>query len=401
MAPGFLAEYREVHAPPYRAPLPTSPPVSIVRGDVIVAGLGVMGSAAAHQAAKRGLAVIGLDRFQVPHDRGSSHGETRNIRQAIYESPAYVPLLKRAFDLWLELERESETPLLRLTGRMMMGQPGGRAISGALATARHHDLPIEVVSAAEVARRYPAFAPSDDMIGIYEERAGMLFAEPCVQAQLEQARRFGADLHFDEPLLEWRAVSGGIEVTTPRGRYGAARLVLAVGAWLPPRMPELPLTVERQVLLWFSPRAPQHLSPDRCPIFLWELGSDFTLYGVPLWGDGVKVARHHGGELTTVDTVRREIDDRDIAPVRAVLERHMPSAAGPFLRARTCVYTNTPDGHFIIDRHPEHEAVTVVSPCSGHGFKYAAAVGEAVAQLVAGQPTSVDLSPFRIDRFRP
>jgi sarcosine oxidase len=374
---------------------------ALTRCDVLIAGLGVMGSAVAHHAARRGLRVIGLDRFHPPHEHGSSHGETRNIRQAIYESPGYVPLLQRAFALWEELERESGRSLLRITGRMMMGSPEGRAIAGAIATARQFGLPIEVVDAAEVARRFPAFAPSADMVGVYEVRAGMLFAEPCVEAQLDQARRFGADFRFDEPLLSWRAGPGGVEVTTSRGRYAADTLVLATGAWLPGLLPSLPLTVERQVLLWFAPRDhAERFAPDHCPIYLWELGPDFTLYGVPLWGDGIKVARHHGGEATTVDTVRREVDERDIAPIRAALERHMPSAAGRFVRARTCVYTNTPDLHFIIDRHPEHPAVLVVSPCSGHGFKYAAAIGEAVAQLAADEVPRVDLSPFRLDRFR-
>lgn len=376
-------------------------PTALTRCDVLVAGLGVMGSAVAHHAARRGLRVIGLDRFHPPHDRGSSHGETRNIRQAIYESPGYVPLLQRAFDLWEELERESGRSLLRITGRMMMGSPEGRAIAGAIATARQFDLPIEVVDAAEVTRRFPAFAPSADMVGVYEARAGMLFAEPCVEAQLAQARRFGADFRFDEPLLSWRAGPGGVEVTTSQSRYAADKLVLATGAWLPALLPSLPLSVERQVLLWFAPRDhAERFGPDRCPIYLWEIGPDFTLYGVPFWGDGIKVARHHGGEATTVDTVRRDVDDRDIAPIRAALERHMPSAAGRFVRARTCVYTNTPDLHFIIDRHPEHPAVLVVSPCSGHGFKYAAAIGEAVAQLAADEVPRVDLSPFRLDRFR-
>jgi len=379
---------------------PSRYPPSVIHCDVLVAGLGVMGSAVAHHAARRGLRVVGLDRFTVPHDRGSSHGETRNIRQAIYENPRYVPLLKRAFDLWRALEAEAGRPLMRLTGRMMIGRPDGYAISGAIVTARQHQLPIEVLSAADVAQRYPAFRPDDDMVGVYEQRAGMLFAEECVGAQLECARRHGADLRFDEPLLEWRASGGGVEVRTARHHYGAERLVLAVGGWLPGLMPALPLAIERQVLLWFEPREqPEMFAPDRFPIYLCELAPDFTIYGVPFWGDGLKVARHHGGEPCDIETVRRDVDERDIAPVRAALERCLPAAAGRFLRGRTCVYTNTPDRHFIIDRHPDHDAVLVVSPCSGHGFKYAAAIGEAVAEIVGGGPATHDLSLFRLDRF--
>lgn len=374
----------------------------MIRCDVLVAGLGVMGSAVAYHSAGRGLKVVGLDRFQVPHDRGSSHGETRNIRQAIYESPGYVPLLKRAFDLWQELEIESGRPLIRLTGRMMIGRPGGFAIDGAITTARECHLPIEVLTAAEVTRRYPVFEPAEDMVGVYEEKAGMLFAEECVRAQLDQARRLGADLRYYEPLLEWRVVGGGVEARTARERYVTNRLVLAMGAWLPEFVPELPLAIERQVLLWFEPQARlTEFAPDRFPIYLCELAPDFTIYGVPFWGDGLKVARHHGGESCTIETVRRDIDDRDVAPVRGALERYLPAAAGRFLRGRTCVYTNTPDRHFIIDHHPDHEAVLLVSPCSGHGFKYAAAIGEAVAEIVAGGPATHDLALFRLDRFRP
>ena len=367
--------------------------------EVLVAGLGVMGSAAAHHAARLGARVIGIDQFSIPHDRGSSHGETRNIRQAIYESPGYVPLLRRAFALWRELEAESGRPLLRLTGRMMMGRPDGAAMSGALATARQYQLPIEVLSATEVRHRYPVFEPSDEMIGLFENEAGMLLVEPCLTSHLELARRRGAAIHFEETLLGWTPSGRGVEVRTSRTTYLTDRLVLALGAWLPNFLPTLPLTIERQVLLWFEPRARREdFFPEVFPIYLWELG-DITIYGVPFWGDGLKMARHHGGQSCTADTVRRDIDTADIAMVRGPLERHMPLGMGRFLRGQTCVYTNTPDRHFIIDRHPAHEAVIVASPCSGHGFKYATAVGEAAAQLALDIPPTVDLGMFRAGRF--
>jgi sarcosine oxidase len=374
----------------------------MIRCDALVAGLGVMGSAATYHLARRGVSVVGLDQYPVPHGHGSSHGETRNIRQAIYEAPEYVPLLLRAFELWQELETESRRSLLRLTGRIMLGEPDGRAIQGARESARRFGLQLDELSAQEVRRRYPTLEPTDEMIGIFEHRAGMLLAEPCVEAQLDLARHHGADLRFEERLVDWRpdAAGRGVVVRTTRGEYSTGQLVLAVGAWLPMLEPALPLAIERQVLLWFEPRdRAESFSPDRFPIYLWELGPDFSIYGVPFWGDGLKVARHHGGETCTVETVRRTVDESDVGVVRAALERYMPAAAGRFLRGRVCVYTNTPDLHFLIARHPESEAVLLVSPCSGHGFKYASAIGEAVAELVTEGRSRLDLSFFQRDRL--
>jgi sarcosine oxidase len=373
----------------------------VTQCDVLVVGLGVMGGAVTHHLARRGLGVIGLDRFRVPHAQGSSHGESRNFRQASYESPAYVPLALRAFELWRELEAGADRPLLRLTGRVMLGRPEGSVLRGALAAASDHGLPVEVLAAGEVRRRYPPLRPTDDMIGVFEARAGMLFAEACVEAQLDAARRQGADLRFEERVIEWRPRGAGVEVMTSAGRYAAGHLVLAAGGWLPDLMPALRLEVERQVLLWFEPRErAEELTPERFPTYLWELSPDLSIYDVPLWGDGLKMARHHGGEICTMETVRRTVDDRDVEPVRRALEPYLPAAFGRFLRGRVCVYTNTPDRHFLIDRHPEHQAVIVVSPCSGHGFKYAPAIGEAVAQLLVDGESPQDLSPFQLGRLR-
>jgi len=227
----------------------------VIHCDLLVAGLGVMGSAVAHHAARRGVKVVGVDRFQSPHPHGSSHGETRNIRQAIYENPAYVPLLLRSYELWSELEARAGRELMRITGRIMCGAPTGKIISGAVRSADAHDLPIELITAAEVKHRWPLLFPTDDMIGVYEPKAGVLFAESCVQAQLDQARQLGADIRFEEPLLEWRPSGRGVTARTANEVYVADRLVLALGGWLPQLVPTLPLSVERQVLLWFEPRS--------------------------------------------------------------------------------------------------------------------------------------------------
>lgn len=375
----------------------------MIRCDALVAGLGIMGSAATLRLARRRLSVVAIDQFTVPHDRGSSHGETRNIRQAIYESPAYVPLLLRAFELWEEQQAESGTELLRLTGRVMIGARNGPAMTGARTTAQRYNLPLAELSPAEVRSRFPVLEPSDEMIGIYEERAGMLFAERCLDTTIALARRAGADVHFGERLVEWAPGPTGatVRVRTTKEEYETAHLVLAVGAWLPGLVPALPLSIERQVLLWFEPKARREdFMPGRFPIYLWELdGGRLKIYGVPYWGDGLKVARHHGGEATTVDALRRSVDEADVAVVRAALERYMPAAAGRFIRGSVCMYTNTPDEHFLIDRHPDHPAVTLMSPCSGHGFKFAPALGEGVAELIADGKSRLDLSFFRGSRF--
>jgi len=372
----------------------------VIHCDVLVVGLGVMGSAVAHHAARRGARVIGVDQFTVPHDRGSSHGETRNFRQAVYENPAYFPLLDRAYELWRELEREVGRELMRITGRIMCGWPDGRIISGAMASARQNDLPIEVIAAAEVTRRWPVLFPTEEMVGVYESKAGVLFAEHCVAAQLDLARRWGAELRFDEELLEWRPSGRGVLARTTKEAIFANRLVLSAGGWMTRLAPELPLTIERQVLVWFEPKLDTaELSMDRLPIYLWELSADLCVYGIPHWGDGIKVARHHGGELCTMDTVRREVDETDVAEVRAPFECHMPALPGRFIRGKVCIYTNTPDQHFVIDRSAKHDAVFLVSPCSGHGFKFAPAIGEAVAELALDGRARQDLSMFRATRW--
>lgn len=370
--------------------------------DVVIAGLGAMGSAAAFHLARRGARVLGLDRFAPPHAFGSSHGRTRIIREAYYEHPLYVPLVRRAYDLWAELEEESGRRISLRTGGLMIGPPDSTLVAGARRSALEHGLPFRELSAAELRERVPAFQPADDMVAIEEPRAGILFPETCIEAHLELARKAGAELRMDEPVVGWRATDGGVEVTTERGRYAAGRLVLAVGAWLPGLIGELrlPLAVNRQVLHWFRPDPPTHLfDPERFPIFMWESAPGMMWYGFPDTGDGVKVAVHHHGEPADPDTLRRSVTDEEAAPVEALLRRFMPAALGPRIESAVCMYTNTPDHHFIIDAHPAHPHVLLVSPCSGHGFKFSAAVGELVADLVTGAPARFDLAPFAAGRF--
>jgi sarcosine oxidase len=366
------------------------------RPDVIVVGLGAMGGAAAHHLVRRGLRVLGLDRFAPPHALGSSHGRTRVIRSAYFEHPSYVPLVQRSFTLWRELEEESGQPLLRITGALMLGRPDSDAVLGSLRSAADHALPHERLTAADVRKRFPAFRPDPDAVGVWEPDAGALAVEACVQAHLDAARGAGAVLRFDEPVLRWRAGTDDVEVTTTAGVYRAAALVLAAGPWMTELAGSLPLRVERQVQLWFRPAEPALFRPDRCPVFLWELPSGEVFYGLPDFGDGVKAARHHGGRSTMVAAVKREVREEDVGEVRRFLGKYIPAAAGEMVESSVCLYTNTPSGHFVIDRHPDGSPVWFVSPCSGHGFKFAPVVGERVAGWIAGGPPPAELNAFRL-----
>lgn len=373
--------------------------------DLIIAGLGAMGSATAYHAAKRGHRVLGLDRFAPPHNFGSSHGKSRIIREAIFEHPAYVPLVRRAYECWAELEDRTGTSLLRCTGGVSLGAPDSVIVTGARASAVASSLPYEELSAADIARRIPPFRPERDTVGIWDPRAGIVAPEAAIRSHLASAADSGAELHVDEPVLHWEADTGqggGVQVTTPRATYQGDRLVLAVGAWLGHLLPDLdlPLAVERQVMYWFRPqRNPDQFEAGRLPIFVWEFAPGRAWYGLPDLGDGIKIGVHHEGQSTTADTVRREVTAEDEQAVRTLLKRYVPDADGPPIASAVCLYTNTPDRQFLIDWHPAHPDVLIASPCSGHGFKYASALGEVLTDLAFTGETPFDLSPFRLARL--
>jgi len=366
--------------------------------DVAIVGLGAMGSAAASELARRGADVIGFDRFAPPHAWGSSHGDSRIIREAYFEDPVYVPMVQRAYELWRELERASGAALLQVTGGLMIGAPGSALVDGALRSARLHALPHTLLSAAELRARFAQLHPEPGMVGVWEPRAGVLAPEACVRAQLELARRRGATLCLDEPVDHWQAHGGIVTVATARGRYRTRQLVVSAGAWVAALLPELrlPFRVERQLLHWFEPAADAGaFAPQRCPVHLWQFDGDRFLYGLPDMGRGVKLAFHHRGEATSADGVRRDVAAAEVEEMRGAAQRFVPAAAGRWLASSVCLYTNTPDGHFWIDRLAAHANVLVVSPCSGHGFKFAPVIGEIVADLVEGVPPRFELRLFR------
>lgn len=369
--------------------------------DVIVAGLGAMGSATAYHLSLAGLRVLGLDRFHPPHDRGSSHGRTRIIREAYFEHPLYVPLVQRAYELWGQLEAAAGRRLFLQTGGLMIGPPDGVIVRGALLSASEHRLRHQLLQASELQARFPALQPDPAMVGVWEPRAGILFPELAIQSHLELAAKQGATLRFDESVTKWEPLEDSVRVTTPQGVYEARRLLLSSGAWLAGLVPELNLrlAVERQALFWFDPGAgDDRFDPGHCPIHIWEYAPHRFFYGFPNLGEGVKVAFHHEGEHSDPDHVRRDVSSQEIETMRNLLRRFMPQADGHLKSTAVCLYTNTPDEHFLLDYHPSHRQVLIASPCSGHGFKFSPVIGELAAAMLQDQAPHFDLGLFHIGR---
>lgn len=364
---------------------------------VVVAGLGALGGSIAYHLARGGIHVIGLDLHEPPHSHGSSHGQSRIIREAYFEHPSYVPLVRRAYEGWAALARDEGRPLLRVTGAILVGPPDGEAVAGARRSAEAHGIAHRLLEAAAIRREFPELRPGEHEVGLHEERAGVLDPEACISAHLHGAARGGADLRFHDPLMRWEAnPGGGVVAITRTGRIEADALVLAAGPWLPGIASGLDLRIERQVMLWFRPRGGSvGFTSDRFPVFLWEV-PEGVFYGVPDLGTGVKTARHHGGRTAAaVDQVADAVEPEDVAPVRRFLERNIPAAAGELTGSSVCRYTNTRDGHFILDRYPEHPDVWVASACSGHGFKFSSALGAALAdELITGK-RDPELAMFR------
>ncbi len=376
--------------------------------DVVIAGLGAMGSLTLYELASRGQRVVGLDKFAPPHGMGSSHGRSRIIREAYFEDPRYVPLVQRAYARWAALETASGDTLFRQTGGLMLGSPDGALVRGALLSAQLHHLPHEVLSAREVQTRFPAFHPSPEMVGVVEPNAGILSPERCIESALRVARARGAEVRINEPLVRYEVQGDTIVVTTPTDTLRTRSLILAVGAWMTDLTSEvdLPLVVQRQVQFWFQPPLPidgsaSPFAPERMPIFIAEYAPGRAWYGFPDVGEGLKVAMHHFGAYVHPDSIDRAVAPEEADAMREILRRFMPAADSPATSAAACMYTVTPDEHFVIDRHPSHPAVILASPCSGHGFKFASAIGELLADLAMDRAPTFDWSLFSLSRFNP
>jgi sarcosine oxidase len=374
------------------------------RHDTIVIGLGGMGSAAAFHLARRGQRVLGLEQFGLLHDRGSSHGLTRIIRLAYHEHPSYVPLLRRSYELWRELESLAGEQLLVITGCLEGGPKDGPMFRGSLEAARMHDLPHEVLDVAELRRRFPAYGELEPSTRVVlQPDGGFLLAERTLLAHVNQALRHGADLHFHEPVLGWEPTAGGgVTVTTERATYEADRLVLCAGAWAGRLVPRLAVAArpERQVLAWFQPMRPELFTPERFPVFVLDVDGA-SYYGFPIFdAPGLKIGRyHHLREPIDPDDADRSTHPEDEAILRAFVVRHMPEGAGQTILLKTCIFTNSPDEHFIIDRLPDAPQVSVAAGFSGHGYKFCSLVGEVMADLAIDGGTRHDIGLFNLARL--
>jgi sarcosine oxidase len=373
--------------------------------DVIILGLGAMGSSAACQLAERGNRVLGIEQFTSPHDRGSSHGGSRIIRQAYFESPDYIPLVLRAYELWHRFERDCGTRLVHTTGGLVIGRRDGELVPRTIDAARQHDIAIEVLRAAELTRRFPAFRPQPDDTGVYERYAGYLVPEDAIRAQLQAASRAGAELQFEEQVLSWSAGPDHVEVRTGHGTYSAGHLVITAGSWSSESVnANLPLRVTRQVMAWIQPNTDlTAFLPEAFPVFIAEdLHDGPATYGMPAidgLAGGVKVAIHGTDILCTPENIDRTVHTSDVRKIIEKVRPRLPALDGALVHAKTCLYTMTPDGHFIIGAHPRVPLCTIACGFSGHGFKFAPVIGEILADLATTGATRHAIALFSPQRF--
>jgi sarcosine oxidase len=370
--------------------------------DVIVLGLGGMGSATLFHLARRGLRVLGLERFDLVHEYGSSHGLTRIIRLAYWEHPSYVALLRRSYELWRELERLAGEHLLYITGSVDAGPPGSRIFEGALESSRLHGLPHEVMDGAELHRRFPGYALPEEMRCLYQPDGGFLLPERCNVAHVARALAEGAEAHCRERVLAWGVERGEVWVSTAKGRHQAGKLVICAGPWTSKLVPQLERLAipERQVLAWLQPLRPEQFQLGAFPVFNLEV-EEGRYYGFPSFLiPGFKFGKyHHREETADPDSVNREPEPEDEELLRAFAQRYFPNGAGPTMMLKACLFTNSPDRHFILDLHPEHPEVAVAAGFSGHGYKFCSVVGEIMADLAERGETGHDIGLFGLKRF--
>ena len=372
--------------------------------DIAVVGLGGMGSAILAHCAARGASVIGLEQFGPVHDLGSSHGKTRMIRKAYFEDPAYVPLVLRAYELWRELERAAGDEILRITGVLSVGEETSEIIRGTRRAAREHDLPVESLSQREVKARYPTLELWKDEVALFEIDGGVLNPESAVRAHLKLAESSGAEMRFGVAMESWHATDKGFELRLSDGtQISASKLVLALGPWFQETLESLGvrIRVQRNIQAWFSPGTHAYDAPGFPAFLVKRQGLPAPLYGFPDFGDGIKAAFHGFGDLTDAKHVDREVDvARDVEPIARALEQWMPGAAKTLREAKSCMYTLTPDEHFVIDRHPDHANLILCGGFSGHGFKFAPVVGEIGAELALDGGSRHGIEFLSLRRFR-
>jgi sarcosine oxidase len=372
------------------------------RYDVIVLGVGGMGSAIAYHLARRGMNVLGLERYDIPHSQGSSHGVTRIIRLAYCEHPSYVSLLRRAYELWRDLQALYGHQLLYTTGSVDAGLPGGQVFEGSVRSCRLHGLDHTILTSEELSRRFPGYHLPPKVMAVLQPDGGFLVPELCIVAHVTLAQKHGAQIRAREQVTRWEASGGRVRVWTDRSSYEAGKLVISAGPWFAKLVDSAAslVSTERQVLAWFQPLRLDLFLPEHFPVFNLELDGE-RYYGLPVFGvPGIKVGKyHHLHQPIDPDDPRREVHSEDERLLRDFVSRYFPEGAGPTMALRACIFTNTPDERFILDRHPQFPEVLIASPCSGHGFKFCSVVGEIMADLVQNGETRHEISMHRIARF--
>jgi len=370
--------------------------------DVIIIGLGAMGSAASYYLSKNGVKVLGLDTYEPPHKLGSSHGHTRVIREAYHEGTSYVPIVKRAYELWNELDHEIEDKLILEYGGMYLGDDG-KYLSDAKKSAKKYDIPIKEFSSKEIKEKYNILNPPNNFKGLLENRSGAVFPEKAISNFLSKSINNGSSHNYNEKVIGWGKQSKFYKVETDKNNYFAEKLIFSSGAWIKNLVPslKLPVKIERQVLFWFDPiKDKDKFHYSNMPNTGWDLDNGMEFYTQPnIENKGFKVAMHHNGKFISENDLNRESNADDLSIVKNFLEEYIPLANGKLIDSRVCVYTNTPDFDFIIDFYPNDENIIICSPCSGHGFKFTPAIGEICSELVINNGTNYDLSEFSIKRL--
>ena len=376
--------------------------------DAIVVGLGGMGSAALYHLAKRGSNALGIDQFEIPHALGSSHGLTRIIRLAYYEDLSYVPLLRRSYELWAELEREFGEQLFYQTGSIDMGPAEGEVFRGSLRSCLENGFAHEVLDSRQLTARFPGYRMPAETMAIFQPQGGLLLPELCISAHTQLARHHGAEIHSGERVLGWEILADDrVALRTDAGRYIAEKLVICGGAWAYKLVPQLARVAvpERQALIWLAPKQPAWFGLERFPVWNAQV-EEGRYYGLPEFNPsgetpGMKLGRyHHRGETCDPDSVDRALYEADEALLRGFAERYFPDGAGETLDMAVCMFTNTPDEHFVLDVLPGAPQVSVAAGFSGHGFKMASVVGEIMGDLAQRGETRHDIALHRLARFR-
>lgn len=370
--------------------------------DVIVLGAGGVGSSALYELARHGVRALGIDRFSPPHDRGSTHGQTRVIRMAYFEHPDYVPLLRESYRLWRELEAATGRELFHEVGLLEVGAADGCVVPGVLRAAAEHGLEIEELTAAEIASRWPGLRMPNELVGLFERSAGYLLVEDCVAAQLAAAQAIGAELLVDTVVGGWSAVGDAIHVQTSAGEFTAAKLIIAAGAWSGGALGSLSskLEIRRKSLFWFASSDSSYDAKSGFPVYLFELPAG-VFYGFPrLDGKSMKVAEHSGGATIEDPThVNRDVDQHERQRIERFLTAHLPAVSLDVVDHAVCLYTMSPDEHFIVDRNPACPNVVFAAGLSGHGFKFTPVLGRALVDLALDGRTQLPIEFLSLRRF--